>query len=150
LNESINAPLNTTLHIYAGHTNGTALNITWDGSIDNGTTWFYLGSHNSVYNGTYSIGFWNASNLDTMYYWRIVLEDVDGNFLNATYHYTTVAVAAVGNQVQLLGQGNIPLTIMTGLLFVLPFGLLFMIIGNRKKQKEEKETDDRANNIFNP
>jgi hypothetical protein len=144
------AAMRTSLAVTVEQVDGLAFNISWYGSDDNGSSWFVLGSTNSVNNGTWGIGFWNASILNKTYYWRVQIVDTDLNYSNATYHYTTAVMGAAGNQIQLLGQENAPLAIMGGVLFVLPLGLLFMIIGKRKKQKEEKKQDDRADNIFNP
>jgi hypothetical protein len=133
------AAIRTSLAVTVEQMDGLAFNISWFGSDDNGSSWFTLGSTIGVNNGTCGVGFWNASIMDKTYYWRIQVVDSDLNYANETFHYTT---GEMGSQIQLSNPSNTPLTIMTGLLFVLPFGLLFVFVGNRKKQKEGKKQND--------
>ncbi|RLF49965.1 MAG: hypothetical protein DRN24_07295, partial [Thermoplasmata archaeon] len=89
-NGSTGVPLNPTLMIQANHTYGYQMNITWywgtDSSCPN-----EIGSNSSVNNGTYQQDNDNNFSLNSQtYYWKLVVNDGHGAWLNVTYHFTTI------------------------------------------------------------
>ena len=83
------AAIRTSIAVTVEQIDGLAFNISWFGSDDNGSSWFSLGSTIGVTNGTWGVGFWNASILNKTYYWRVEIVDTNLNYANETYHYTT-------------------------------------------------------------
>ena len=90
-NASSNVPLNPTLSIKVNHSGGYQMNITWYWGTDSSCPDF-IGTNSSVNNGTYYMN--NDDNFSTYsqtYYWRVIVNDGEGSWTNATYQFTTEA-----------------------------------------------------------
>jgi len=85
-NDSSSNSMYPTLSITVNDPNGDHFNVSWS---TNETAWTAYNS--SCTNGTYTqIATWaNAS--DTLYFWTVRVNDTNGNWTNATYHFTTAS-----------------------------------------------------------
>lgn len=120
------AAIRTSLAVTVEQVDGLSFNISWEGSNDNGSSWFTLGSTIGVNNGTWGVGFWNASILDKTYYWRVQVIDTDLNYANATYHYTTANLSNASIISITVNEGETTLWLVIGI-----FGGFMMSIASR-------------------
>ncbi|RLI68911.1 hypothetical protein DRO91_08370, partial [Candidatus Heimdallarchaeota archaeon] len=89
-NGSTGVALNPTLQIQANHTYGYQMNITWYWGTTSACP-NQIGSNTSIGNGTYQQDNDNNFSLnDQTYYWKLVVNDGHGAWLNVTYHFTTI------------------------------------------------------------
>ncbi len=90
-NESTGVSLNPTLEIQVNHSDSLQMDITWywgaDSSCPN-----LVGTNYSKTNGTYSQADVdsNFSSNSQTYYWKVCVNDSQGEWTNATYHFTTI------------------------------------------------------------
>jgi len=89
-NGSTGVALNPTLQIQVNHTYGYQMNITWYWGTTSACP-DQIGINTSVNNGTYQQdNDNNFSSNDQTYYWKLVVNDGHGAWLNVTYHFTTI------------------------------------------------------------
>jgi len=101
-NQSTGISLNPTLQIQVNHSDEYKMDITWywgtDSSCPN-----LIGSNNSKNNGTYSQPDTdsNFSTNSQTYYWKVCVNDSQGEWTNETYHFTTI-----GANKQIISKGQ--------------------------------------------
>jgi len=132
-NGSTDIAVNTSLHFTVNHTLGYLMNISvYTGSnLTNCSA--LLGSFNSVANGTYYLGYHNASEVSTNYSWRVNVTDAYGDYVDETYNFTTASTTGI--------RGYIPSGYGMGMIisFAMLVGLVFFIIGVFWKRKRKDE-----------
>jgi hypothetical protein len=101
-NESTGVALNPNLEIQLNHSDAYQMDVTWywgtDSSCPN-----LIGSNTSVTNGTYS-QVDSGSNFSTnsqTYYWKVCVNDSEGEWTNETYHFTII-----GDNKIIIGKGQ--------------------------------------------
>ena len=88
-NNSVNIPLNVTVTIDVSSISGSVMNLSWYENTSG--TWLLVQQNLSIFNGTYSYYFANASNYSTVYWWRVCANDGLGNFNNKTFCFRTLS-----------------------------------------------------------
>lgn len=89
---STEVDLNSTLCIDILHDNGNTMNITWYWYNASNASYDLFASNTTVGNGTYCQNANWATEPCTEYTWWVNVEDVNGNFTNAVYTFTTHCV----------------------------------------------------------
>jgi hypothetical protein len=88
-NNSFNIPLQPTLVILVNSSFGHTMNISWYYGFSNDSINFVLGSDSNINNGTYPKLFYQADNRSIEYYWKVIIDDGEGNFANVSSVFTT-------------------------------------------------------------
>ena len=88
-NQSVGIDLYPILGVQINHSEGDKMNITWYWGTNESCPNF-IGSNNTVGNGTYYMNnSVNFSDKSTTYFWKVSVNDSDGEITNATYHFKT-------------------------------------------------------------
>ena len=89
-NGATDIPLTPTLQIIAEHTENYLMNITWKANTNE--IWTVIGTNTSIGNGTYTCSntAW-ANTYNTLYTWKVEVNDGHGIWYNKTLSFTTLA-----------------------------------------------------------
>jgi len=96
-----------------------------------------LGSFNSVANGTYYLGYHNASDVSTEYAWRVNVSDGTGNFAESTYNFTTASTRGEIYAIGGMGGYGMGMVMAFGMSFLLIGIMISMLLWKRKKRRGE-------------
>jgi hypothetical protein len=137
-NMSTGIALETILVINITQIKGQPMTIHWMWGLTEACT-ESLGYNYTLVNGTFVKRLWNATSLNTKYYWKVNVNDTN-TWANATYHFTTRTAGGGG-----AGGGNAMLNDQWWLLAVgIVEGIIVgpIILSKRKHEDEEDEYEE--------
>jgi hypothetical protein len=134
LDNSINIPLQPTMFLTINHSDGLEMTAKWyygpQGSENN-----LLGEDTNIFNSTQSELNWNASNRFTDYYWRLQVNDTNGNYENYTYNFKTEGFAGGGSA---FSDDSTAIAIAAGALIFSMFGLIALFEVKKRRRRRRR------------
>lgn len=89
VDDSRNIPVQPTCYVTVNHTNGSIMNISWYFGTTVGSENILLGTDDNVSNSTQNVLCYPAAGRSTEYFWKIVINDGQGNWHNESFSFTT-------------------------------------------------------------
>jgi len=130
-NNSNNVPVQPIIYATFNHSTGNTMNVSWYYGTTLGDENTLFGTDTNINNGTQNELFYPSTNLSTIYYWKIVVNDGNGNWCNESYSFTTEGYTAF-----MFPSDNSVYGII-GILGLLGF-ISFIIISKRRKNNEKR------------
>jgi hypothetical protein len=127
-NGSVDAPIQPYLYVSLNHTLGETMNISWYYGTSQGAENTLLGSDVNITNGTVDELCYQASSYNTVYYWRVMVNDGEGLWVNDTFSFTT------DSNITMISRGaNVGIVGAIGIFGILGFVLVLMVNDKKKK-----------------